>query len=238
MYNTLLGVPANTFTTSPVAPLLERLFAEAAAVDPTTTPSVADYWNGLSGEDKARLVRSRTDYTDLYRRLKDVPLAVSRETGDLLYMLARSMRARSVVEFGTSFGLSTICLASALRDNGGGRLVTCEFEPSKMLRAKANLAAAGLADLVEFREGDALETLGRDLPDSVDLLLLDGAKALYVDILDLVAPRLRPGALIVADNADFCPAYLERIRAAGSGYRSVSFADDIELSIRLEGGPS
>src|SRR3546814_247839 len=153
-------------------------------------------------------------------------------------MLARSSRATSIVEFGTSFGLSTICLASALRDNGGGLLVTSEFEPSKVVRAKANLADAGLADLVEFREGDALETLSRDLPHSVDLLLLDGAKALYADILDFVGPRLRAGALIVADNADFCPAYLERIRAAGSGYLSVPFAADIELSIRLNGESS
>ena len=225
----------NTIAQSPVAPLLERLFAEADTSDPATTPSVADYWNGLSGEDKARLVRSRTEYADFYGRMKDVPLAVSRRTGDLLYMLARSSRATSIVEFGTSFGLSTICLASALRDNGGGRLVTSEFEPSKIARAKANLTAAGLIDLVEFREGDALETLSRDLPDSVDLLLLDGAKALYPDVLELVAPRLRAGALIIADNADFCPPYLERVRSWSSGYLSVPFADDVELSLRLEG---
>ena len=204
-----------TMTNSPVAPLLDKLFAEADASDPATTPSVADYWNGLTGEDKARLVRSRTDYAEFYGRMKDVPLAVSRETGNLLYMLARSSRASSIIEFGTSFGLSTICLASALRDNGGGRLVTSEFEASKVARARANLAAAGLSDLVEFREGDALETLSRDLPDTVDLLLLDGAKSLYPDILDLIAPRLRSGALIVADNADFCPPYLERMRSAG-----------------------
>ncbi|RIA37424.1 putative O-methyltransferase YrrM [Hephaestia caeni] len=222
-----------TLTASPVAPLLDRLFTEADASDPATTPSIADYWNGLTAEDKARLVRSRTDYRDLYSRMKDVPLAVSRQTGDLLYMLARSMRATSVVEFGTSFGLSTICLAAALRDNGGGRLITSEFEPSKVVRAKANLAEAGLADLVEFREGDALETLASDLPESVDLLLLDGAKALYPDVLDLVASRLRSGALIVADNADFCPPYVERVRAPDSGYRSVPFAEDIELTIRL-----
>ncbi len=220
-------------TTSPVAPLLDRLFTEADAVDPATTPSVADYWNGLTGDDKARLVRSRTDYLDLYSRMKDIPLAVSRTTGDLLYMLARSMRATSIVEFGTSFGLSTICLAAALRDNGGGQLVTSEFEPSKVARARANLAEAGLGDLVEFREGDALETLARDLPGHVDLLLLDGAKALYPDVLDLVLPRLRQGALIVADNADFCPTYLDRVRAANGGFRSVAFDDDIELSIRL-----
>jgi predicted O-methyltransferase YrrM len=184
----------STLTASPVAPLLDRLFAEADATDPGTTPSVADYWNALTREDKARLVRSRTDYTDFYGRMKDVPLAVSRETGSLLYMLARSMAARSIVEFGTSFGLSTLCLASALRDNGGGRLITSEFEPSKVNRAKENLAAGGLSDLVEFREGDALETLSRDLPAAIDLLLLDGAKALYPDILSLVEDRLRPGA--------------------------------------------
>jgi predicted O-methyltransferase YrrM len=222
-----------TITANPVAPLLDRLFAEAEASDPATTPSIADYWNGLTDADKARLVRSRTEYADIYARLKDVPLAVSRETGRLLYMLARATRATSIVEFGTSFGLSTICLAAALRDNGGGRIITSEFEPSKIARASANLAAANLSDLVEIRAGDALETLARDLPGSVDLLLLDGAKSLYLDILDLVAPRLRPGALIVADNADFCPSYLERVRAPGSGYLSVPFADDIELSTRL-----
>ena len=228
----------NTIITHPVAPLLDRLFAEADAAHPATTPSVAAYWNGLSTADQARIVRSRTEYADFYGRMKDVPLAVSRETGRLLYMLARSARATSIVEFGTSFGLSTICLAAALRDNGGGRLVTSEFEPSKIVRARANLAAAGLVDLVEFREGDALETLARDLPDHVDLLLLDGAKSLYPDILELVAPRLRDGAVIVADNADFCPPYLERVRAANSGYLSVPFADDIELSIRLTGALS
>ena len=228
----------NTLTTTPVAPLLERLFAESDASDPATTPSVAAYWNGLASEEKERLIRSRTEYADFYGRMKDVPLAVSRQTGNLLYMLARSSRAMSIIEFGTSVGLSTICLASALHDNGGGRLVTSEFAPSKIARARINLTEAGLADLVEFREGDALDTLSRDLPDSVNLLLLDGAKALYPDILDLVAPRLRAGALIVADNADFCPPYLERVRSPGSGYLSVQFADDIELSIRLYGEPS
>jgi predicted O-methyltransferase YrrM len=227
--------PMDTLTTEPVASLLDRLFADADAADPATTPSVSGYWNSLTGEDKARLVRSRADYAEFYSRLKDVPLAVSRETGNLLYMLARSTRARSIVEFGTSFGLSTICLAAALRDNGGGRLITSEFEPSKVARAKANLADAGLADLVEFREGDALETLARDLPDSVDLLLLDGAKALYPEILALVAPRLRPGAQVVADNADFSPPYLEHVRSKGGGYLSVPFAGDVELSIRLNG---
>lgn len=214
---------------APLAPLLDHLFEEAEAASPMASPAVA----ALSAEDHARLIRSKTDYRDFYGQLKDFPLAVSRETGLLLYMLARARKARTVVEFGTSFGISTLHLAAALRDNGGGVVITTEFEASKAARARENLAAGGLLDLVEIREGDALQTLSVDLPETIDLLLLDGAKALYSDILDRVESRLRPGALIVADNADYCPEYLERVRAPGGGYLSVPFAEDVELSMRV-----
>lgn len=218
---------ASTLFGAPLAPLLDRLFAEAAASRPLA--AMAD----LSADERARMMRSKTDYLDFYGRLRDVPLAVSRETGALLYMLARSARARTVVEFGTSFGLSTLYLAAGLRDNGGGRLITTEFEPSKVARARDNLAAAGLADLVEFREGDALETLGADLPDAVDLLLLDGAKPLYPEVLGLVEDHLRAGAFVVADDADKSPDYLTRVRSPAQGYMSVPFGGDVELSMRL-----
>ena len=218
-----------TLTTSPLAPLLNRLFDEADAASAEIEAAVAD----LSDEARARLMRSKTDYRDLYGRLKNAPLAISRETGALLYMLARSSRARTVVEFGTSFGISTLHLAAALRDNGGGRLITSEFEPSKVARARDNLTAGGLIDLVEIREGDALQTLSVDLPDRIDLVLLDGAKALYPDILSLVESRLRPGALIVADNADDSPDYLARVRASAGGYLSTPIGEDVELSMRI-----
>ena len=107
------------------------------------------------------MLRSKTDYGELYGRRKNLPLAVSRETGALLYMLARSSGARTIVEFGTSFGISTLHLAAALRDNGGGRLITSEFEPSKAARGRDHLKAGGVTDLVEIREGDALETSQR-----------------------------------------------------------------------------
>src|SRR6185369_12098162 len=214
-----------TLTTAPLAPLLNRLFAEAEKATPATSPIV----NSVSAEERARLMRSKTEYLDFYGRLKDLPLPISRETGTLLYMLARSGRAQTIVEFGTSFGLSTLHLAAALRDNGGGRLITSEFEPSKVARARANLEAGGLVDLVEFREGDALRTLSLDLPETIDLLLLDGAKGLYPDILSLLESRLRPGALVVADNADDNPDYLARVRAPANGYMSVPFAEDVEL---------
>jgi predicted O-methyltransferase YrrM len=218
-----------TLTTAPLAPLLDRLFEEAAAASPATSPAVAD----LSPEERSRLKRSKTDYRDFYGRLKDFPLAVSRETGALLYMLARSSRARTIVEFGTSFGISTLHLAAALRDNGGGRLISSEFEPSKVVRARGNLTAGGLSDLVEIREGDALHTLSADLPETIDLLLLDGAKALYPEILNLVESRLRPGAFIVADDADCSPEYLAHVRSPAKGYMSTPFGEDVELSMRI-----
>ncbi|UOB57507.1 O-methyltransferase [Burkholderia pyrrocinia] len=218
-----------TLILDPLASLLERLFDEADASSPATSPDFAD----LSHDEHARLMRSKTDYADFYARLKDYPLAVSRETGTLLYMLARSRGARAIVEFGTSFGISTLHLAAALRDNGSGRLITSEFEPSKVVRARANLTAAGLADLVEIREGDALRTLAADLPDTVDLLLLDGAKALYPEILALVEPRLGTGAFVVADNAEYSPDYLAYVRAPENGYLSVPFGGDVELSMRI-----
>ena len=218
-----------TLTTAPLAPLLDRLFEEADAASAETDSAVAD----LSDEEQARLMRSKTGYLELYGRLKNVPLAVSRETGALLYMLARSGGARTIIEFGTSFGISTLHLAAALRDNGGGHLITSEFEPSKVARARDNLRAGGLIDLVEFREGDALHTLSVDLPETIDLLLLDGAKALYPEILSLVESRLRPGAFIVADNADLSPDYLAHVRSPAKGYLSTPFAEDVELSMRI-----
>jgi len=212
-----------------VAPIVDRLFAGADESAAALAPALA----ALSPEQRAAHMTTTTGYLDFYTALKDAPLAVSRETGTLLYMLARSIGARSIVEFGTSFGVSTLHLASALRDNKGGQLIGSEFEPGKVARARAMIDEAGLADLVEIRAGDALETLAGDLPDTIDLLLLDGAKGLYPAILALVEPRLRPGALIVADNADWSPDYLARVRSPAAGYLSVPFGGEVEVSLRL-----
>jgi predicted O-methyltransferase YrrM len=211
----------STLNAPAVSALINRLFTEAHAAENGRWPSMG--------------AADRSDYLKYYGLLKDQPLAVSRDTGTLLYMLARSVRARNIVEFGTSFGISTLHLAAALRDNGGGRLIGSEFEPSKIKRARDNLTAGGLSDLVEIREGDAMQTLARDLPETIDFVLLDGAKSLYPPILSLLEPRLRDGALIVADNADDSPEYLARVRSADSGYLSVAFGEDVELSMRLKG---
>jgi predicted O-methyltransferase YrrM len=220
-----------TLTTAPLAPLLDRLFREAEA---PSSPSLRAALGQISPEERASLSASgnEADYLRFYALAKDAYLAVSRDTAQLLYMLVRATKARAIVEFGTSFGISTLHLAAGLRDNGGGLLITTEFEPSKVARARENFVTGGLADLIELREGDALRTLAHDLPDHIDVVLLDGAKGLYPAVLELLEKHLKPGALIVADNADRSPEYLQRVRSSTRGYTSVRFADDVELSMR------
>ncbi|XXY48788.1 class I SAM-dependent methyltransferase [Sorangium sp. So ce269] len=82
-----------------------------------------------------------------------------------------------MVEFGTWFGISTVFLAAAVRDGGGGRVIGSELHPEKVRRARKNLDESGLGDLVEIREGDALVPL-RDVEGPIDLVLLDGWKNL------------------------------------------------------------
>jgi predicted O-methyltransferase YrrM len=224
-----IRIMMNTLKTPALEAFLDELFAAADE----TRRELERRTDAMPQADRDRWMASvRNDYLGFYTEAKDVHLAVSRETASLLYMLARSSGACQIVEFGTSFGISTVHLAAALRDNGGGVLVTTEFEAGKVQRAQKNLEQAGLADLVEIREGDALETLTTGLPEVIDLVLLDGAKTLYPRILELLEPKLRPGALVIADNADWSPEYLERVRKGG-GYLSVPFAEDVELSMRL-----
>lgn len=218
-----------TLTTSPCSTVVASLFAAADESE----SRLAQRRDSFSQAELAGLMTSTENYRSLYESLGEFHLAVSRDTAHLLYILARSIRARVIVEFGTSFGVSTVHLAAALRDNGGGRLVGSEFEPVKVDQARRNIAAAGLEDLVEIRAGDALETLAGPVPGPIDLLLLDGAKGLYPKILALLEPHLRPGSLIVADNADWSEEYLALVRAPAGGYMSVPFGADVELSIKL-----
>ena len=162
------------------------------------------------------LARERADYRSVYHQYAGNFLAVSPRYGQFLYMMVRACKARRIVEFGTSMGISTIYLAAALRDNGGGQLIGSEIESTKALQARANLGAAGLADLVDIREGDALETL-RDIDGPVDLLLLDGAFSLYLPVLKLIEPRLVPGAAILGENA-FDQDYLRYLDDPTHGY--------------------
>jgi predicted O-methyltransferase YrrM len=170
-------------------------------------------------------------------RFKDVYIPISRAQGRFLYLVARSIDARRLVEFGTSFGVSTIYAAAAARDTGGA-VVGTELEPSKRERARAHLAEAGLDDLVDVRLGDARDTL-RDVPAPIDLVLLDGWKELYLPVLRLLEPKLRPGSVVLADNIKTfrraLAPYVDYVQSGRNGYQSVTLPlkDGFEYSVRL-----
>ncbi|QFY62635.1 DUF1442 domain-containing protein (plasmid) [Rhizobium grahamii] len=127
------------------------------------------------------------------RRLR----AVGPETGQLLNILARSLKAPTILELGTSFGYSGIWLADAARASGG-RVITMELHAYKAEYAKEMAAKANLADYIDFRIGDAVSMIA-DL-ETIDFVLLDLWKDLYVPCLEAFYPKLNAGAIIVADN--------------------------------------
>lgn len=129
------------------------------------------------------------------------------------------------MEFGTSFGISTIYLAAAIRDNGGGTVIGTEMVPEKVTQARKNIADAGLEDYVEIREGDALETL-KTLNQSVDLVLMDGWANLAIDVLKLLDPFIRIGGIVLFDNVgtfkEALKSYVELLQNPAHGYRSAT----------------
>ena len=158
--------------------------------------------------------------------------------GDLIYLLCRALGARRVVEFATSIGMSTLYFAAAIRDNGGGTVIGSEIVPEKLRVARRNLAAAGLAAWVDLRPGDARETL-RDLGGPVDVALIDGwpvseGPSLARQVIEIVAPQIRRGGIVLNDNAE--SDYLDYIRDPVNGFRSMSLPlkGGTELSVKVE----
>jgi predicted O-methyltransferase YrrM len=208
-----------------VAEVLQRLHQEADAAD---APLMQAYASDNVEQAMKQVVEAENkDLTGLYHGYADNFLSVSPEFGRFLYMCARSCKAKRIVEFGSSMGISAIYMAAALRDMGGGVLIGTELESSKAERAQANLRAAGLADLVEFRIGDAQETLKAGVGGDIDMAMLDGAFTLYLPVLTLLEPHLKPGAIIIGENA-FTEAggYVEYARDPQNGYLSLPLSFD------------
>ena len=169
-------------------------------------------------------------------------LAVSPAGGIYLYLLARAIGARRIVEFGTSFGVSTIYLALGVRDNGGGLVIGTEMVASKAASARNSIKEAGLGDFVEIREGNALDTL-KDLAGPVDFLLSDGWPQYALPVLQLVAPKMRHGAIVVNHNVAGLRGdhveYVAYLRDPSNGFVSGSMTLAGEFSVRVlpPGGP-
>jgi len=178
----------------------------------------------------------KSDDDRLSRRMRSTYLPVSRSQGQMLYLIARSIDARRIVEFGTSFGISTLYMASAVKDNGGGVVVGSELEPSKHAKANEHLREAGLDGFTDVRLGDAVKTLA-DVEAPVDMVLLDGWKDSYLPVLEVLKPKLRPRAIVLADNIfTFKKAlrpYVDYMQSGANGFVSstLDISDGFELSV-------
>ncbi len=213
-----------TLRTPPVRTVLDRLFAAAALDD--EVPIRRDSLASASPQQRADI-------------LEAVYLPISARGGDLLYALVRASRPETVVEFGTSFGISTLYLAAGVVDNGTGRVFGTEMNEAKIAAARSNLDEAGLGDVVTILAGDARDTLA-GIPGPIGLVLIDGWKDLCLPVLRLLEPRLAPGALVVADDITLpsMADYLEYVRDPAHGYVSVAFPveDGMEISCRATTG--
>ena len=211
----------NTLHTDHFRTVLDRLFAAASHDDEvprSTKPGVS--FESATAQEKADALQAAY-------------LPISANGGELLYILVRARRPATIVEFDTSYGISTLYLAAAVADNGTGSVVSTELSSVKVAAARANLVEARLSDHVAILPGDAMTTLN-DIRGPIDLVLLDGWKDLCLPVLRSLESRLSPGALIVADdiNLPSLSNYLEYVRNPASGYVTVAFPvdDGMELS--------
>lgn len=220
---------ANSLRTDPTHRTLERLHA-AAKQDRFKFLSLAPRFlaGKLRGKSFSQIITPEA--------MKDFFIPISREQGNFIYLVARTLGARNIVEFGTSFGVSTIYLAAAVRDNGGGCVIGTEIEESKHARALEHIAEAGLAEFVDVRLGDAIETLDK-VHAPIDMMLIDGWKDLYLPVLRLLEPSLRAGAVVLADNIftfkhDLQP-YVDYVQSGENGFESTTLhvSDGFEYSV-------
>lgn len=152
-------------------------------------------WDGFDGE-------TNTFFADKM-------VALEKVKAEFCYTLCRAMGARRIVECGTSYGVSTLYLAAAVRDNtasssegekrAGGTVIATEYEPTKAKVARANFEAAGLAKFIDLREGDLKDTLNI-IEGAVDFVLLDIWTEAVMPAMTRIAPHLHPGSVIIADN--------------------------------------
>ena len=222
---------------SPIDGMLDRLYARSA----NQTEALGTYFTARAAEPDFDW-NSFDDRTNQF--LSDKLVALDRNKAEFCYQVCRALRARRVVEAGTSFGVSTLFLAAAVRDNlradgGEGIVIGTEYEPEKAKAARANFAAAGLSEFIDLREGDLRETLV-DLGGPVDFMLVDIWTPMARPALELVAPRLREGAVVICDNTiqfpDAYRDYFEFVNDPANGLRTITlpFEGGLEFTVRGE----
>ncbi|HLY80313.1 MAG TPA: class I SAM-dependent methyltransferase [Caulobacteraceae bacterium] len=183
---------------------------------------------------------------DDHAHYADKLVALEPAKAEFCYGLCRALGARRIVELGTSFGVSTLYLATAVRDNcqgdsGSGVVIGTEHEPAKAAAARANFAAAGLERWIELREGDLRETL-KTLAGPIDFVLFDIWTPMVRPALQLIAPHLRLGAVLCADNTAATPwsrdaygDYFAYIADPANGLRTMTlpFEGGFEFTVKV-----
>jgi predicted O-methyltransferase YrrM len=143
-------------------------------------------------------------------------LNITPDTGEFLAVLAKATGVRRILEIGTSNGYSTLWLANAVADVGGA-VTTIELAHAKIEMARANFARAGLDTRITLLEGDAGTMLARLFDASFELLFLDAERSAYLDWWPDIRRVLRPGGLLIVDNAtshaDEMAAFMAAVRA-------------------------
>ena len=171
--------------------------------------------------------------------LRDKLVALDRNKAEFCYQVCRALQARRVVEAGTSFGVSTIFLAAAVRDNGGGVVIGTEHEPEKAAIARRHFDEADLSAFIDLREGDLRQTLV-DVEGPIDFMLIDIWTPMARPALSLIAPRLRQGAVVICDNTvqfrDAYGEYFEFVDDPRNGLRTMTLPFDggLELTVRAQ----
>lgn len=135
------------------------------------------------------------------KAFKNIYISISPAEGMLLYTLARSSGAKRIIEFGTSYGISSIYLTAAVLDNGGGKFIGSELEEHKCDFANRMLSEIGFSDIARIIQGDALETF-KSVSGTWDLLFLDGWKSVYLDVFKIMENKIRVGGVVLAADID------------------------------------
>lgn len=221
----------------PLRGLLERLHRASRAQEVATRAFLAGGGDHSLVGTEAAIAAGRAFW-------RDKLVALDADKAQFCYQLCRSLNARAIVEAGTSFGVSTLYLAAAVRDNGGGIVIATEWESQKAAIARQHLAEAGLSAFVDLREGDLRATLRQALPPAVDLLLLDIWTPMARPAVELVAPRMRRGAVILTDNsvrrrAEYADLFAY-LNADSSAFmtQTLPFEGGFEFSVKLQPGSS
>jgi predicted O-methyltransferase YrrM len=210
--------------------VLDRLHARSEAQIPALTAHFQEH-GGASIRGTAREIANGRLFW------QDKLVALDRIKAEFCYMTCRAIGATRAVEAGTSFGVSTLYLAAAIRDNGGGTVVATEYEPQKAKAARAHWEDAGLSALIELREGDLRESL-KTLKGPIDFLLMDIWTPMARPALERVAPHMRSGAVIIADNTTMFRSaygdYFDYLTDPKNGFSTMTlpFEGGLEFSVK------